>query len=93
MVFEKLVAHLLEKYLSEYIENVDPKKFKIGVWSGMHTFISYRTILLYKIFLGDVVLENLYLKPNALVHYFCLCKNVITHIRIHFRLNLIFQLL
>ncbi|CAF5186682.1 unnamed protein product [Rotaria magnacalcarata] len=48
MVFEKLVVHLLEKYLSEYIENFDSKKLKIDVWSG------------------NVVLENLYLKPNAL---------------------------
>ncbi|CAF4497379.1 unnamed protein product [Rotaria socialis] len=48
MVFEKLVVHLLEKYLSEYIENFDSKKLKIDVWSG------------------NVVLENVYLKPNAL---------------------------
>ncbi|CAF4656530.1 unnamed protein product [Rotaria sp. Silwood1] len=48
MVFENLVVYLLDKYLSDYIENLDTKKLKIDLWSG------------------NVVLENLYLKPNAL---------------------------
>ncbi|CAF0895845.1 unnamed protein product [Rotaria sp. Silwood1] len=48
MVFENLVAYLLDKYLSDYIENLDTKKLKVDLWSG------------------NVVLENLYLKPNAL---------------------------
>ncbi|CAF1256037.1 unnamed protein product [Rotaria sordida] len=48
MVFEKFVVHLLDKYLSDYIENLDYKKLKVDIWSG------------------NVILENLYLKPNAL---------------------------
>jgi vacuolar protein sorting-associated protein 13A/C len=48
MVFENLVVYLLDKYLGDYIENLDTKKLKIDLWSG------------------NVVLENLYLKPNAL---------------------------
>ncbi|CAF1411921.1 unnamed protein product [Rotaria sordida] len=48
MVFENLIVYLLDKYLSDYIENLDTKKLKIDLWSG------------------NVVLENLYLKSNAL---------------------------
>ncbi len=34
MVFENLVVYLLDKYLGDYIENLDTKKFKIDLWSG-----------------------------------------------------------
>ncbi|CAF3939022.1 unnamed protein product [Rotaria sp. Silwood2] len=33
MVFENLVAYLLDKYLSDYIENLDTKKLKVDLWS------------------------------------------------------------
>ncbi|CAF4513265.1 unnamed protein product [Rotaria sp. Silwood2] len=33
MVFENLVAYLLDIYLSDYIENLDTKKFKVDLWS------------------------------------------------------------
>ena len=36
MVFEKYVVQLLDKYLSDYIENVDYKKLKIDMWSGIY---------------------------------------------------------
>ncbi len=49
MVFESIVAYFLDKYLTNYLDNFDSSKLKIGIWSG------------------DVVLENLYLKSNALV--------------------------
>ncbi len=41
MVFENLVVYLLDKYLGDYIENLDTKKLKIDLWSGMfyHQFI------------------------------------------------------
>ncbi|CAF1542330.1 unnamed protein product [Adineta steineri] len=48
MVLANLVVYLLDKYLSDYIENLDTKKLKIDLWNG------------------NVVLENLYLKSNAL---------------------------
>jgi vacuolar protein sorting-associated protein 13A/C len=35
MVFENLVVYLLDKYLGDYIENLDTKKLKIDLWSGM----------------------------------------------------------
>jgi hypothetical protein len=34
MVFESIVAYFLEKYLSDYIDNFDASKLKIGIWSG-----------------------------------------------------------
>ncbi|CAF4672000.1 unnamed protein product, partial [Rotaria sp. Silwood2] len=33
MVFENLVAYLLDKWLSDYIENLDTKKLKVDLWS------------------------------------------------------------
>ena len=34
MVFESIVAYFLDKYLSNYIDNFDGSKLKIGIWSG-----------------------------------------------------------
>ena len=34
MVFENVVVYLLDKFLGDYIENLDTKKFKIDLWSG-----------------------------------------------------------
>jgi vacuolar protein sorting-associated protein 13A/C len=52
MVFESIVAYLIDKYLSDYIENIDTSKLHVGIWSG------------------DIVLENLKIKSNALVRSF-----------------------
>jgi vacuolar protein sorting-associated protein 13A/C len=35
MVFENLVVSLLDRFLGDYVENLDPKKLKIDLWSGM----------------------------------------------------------
>lgn len=34
MVFESLVADLLNKYLGDYVENLDRSQLKIGIWGG-----------------------------------------------------------
>lgn len=34
MVFESLVADLLNKYLGEYVDNLDRSQLKIGIWGG-----------------------------------------------------------
>jgi vacuolar protein sorting-associated protein 13A/C len=47
-VFENLLASVLNKYLTPYVENCDPKQLNIGIWKG------------------NVVLENLRLKPDLL---------------------------
>lgn len=34
MVFESIVADLLNRYLGDYVENLDRKQLKIGIWGG-----------------------------------------------------------
>lgn len=34
MVFEAVVADVLNKVLGDYIENLDRKQLKIGIWGG-----------------------------------------------------------
>lgn len=34
MVFESIVADLLNRYLGEYVENLDKGQLKIGIWGG-----------------------------------------------------------
>ena len=36
LVFEKLIAYFLDKYISKYIENFDSNNLKIGLWSGKY---------------------------------------------------------
>ncbi|XP_017018537.1 intermembrane lipid transfer protein Vps13 [Drosophila kikkawai] len=48
MVFEAVVTDVLNKVLGDYIENLDRKQLKIGIWGG------------------DVVLQNLKIRENAL---------------------------
>uniref|UniRef100_A0A8C3A3N4 Vacuolar protein sorting 13 homolog C n=1 Tax=Cyclopterus lumpus TaxID=8103 RepID=A0A8C3A3N4_CYCLU len=49
MVFESLVSDLLNRFIGDYVENLDKSQLKIGIWGG------------------NVVLENLKVKENALV--------------------------
>ncbi|CAB1424168.1 unnamed protein product [Pleuronectes platessa] len=48
MVFESLVSDLLNRFIGDYVENLDKSQLKIGIWGG------------------NVVLENLRVKENAL---------------------------
>ncbi|XP_051898323.1 intermembrane lipid transfer protein VPS13C isoform X1 [Pristis pectinata] len=48
MVFEALVADLLNRFLGDYVENLDKSQLKLGIWGG------------------NVVLDNLQIKENAL---------------------------
>jgi vacuolar protein sorting-associated protein 13A/C len=38
MVFESLVADLINKYLGDFVENLDRSQLKIGIWGGKDTF-------------------------------------------------------
>jgi hypothetical protein len=38
MVFEKIVVDLLNKYLGEYVENLDRSQLKLGIWGGERFF-------------------------------------------------------
>ncbi|XP_045765599.1 vacuolar protein sorting-associated protein 13 isoform X2 [Maniola jurtina] len=48
MVFESIVVDVLNRFLGNYVENLNRSQLKLGIWGG------------------DVVLENLILKQNAL---------------------------
>uniref|UniRef100_A0A3Q3VQC9 Chorein N-terminal domain-containing protein n=1 Tax=Mola mola TaxID=94237 RepID=A0A3Q3VQC9_MOLML len=49
MVFESMVSDLLNRFIGDYVENLDKSQLKIGIWGG------------------NIVLENLRVKENALV--------------------------
>ncbi|CAG2063571.1 unnamed protein product, partial [Timema podura] len=34
MVFESIVADLLNRFLGDYVENLDQSQLKIGIWGG-----------------------------------------------------------
>ncbi|XP_059386008.1 intermembrane lipid transfer protein VPS13C isoform X5 [Carassius carassius] len=51
MVFESLVSDLLNRFIGDYVENLDKSQLKIGIWGG------------------NVVLENLRVKENALSEF------------------------
>lgn len=37
MVFESLVSDLLNRFIGDYVENLDKSQLKIGIWGGKHT--------------------------------------------------------
>lgn len=36
MVFESIVKELLNRYLGEYVENLDANQLNVGIWSGTY---------------------------------------------------------
>jgi len=34
MVFESLVADVLNRFIGEYVENLDSSQLNIGIWGG-----------------------------------------------------------
>lgn len=70
MVFESVLVEVLNRFLGPYVENLDPSQLKTNVWSGMKSRRSYihslPTECLYSN-VGDVKLDGLKLKENALV--------------------------
>ncbi|KAF6721023.1 Vacuolar protein sorting-associated protein 13C [Oryzias melastigma] len=51
MVFEALLSDTLNRFIGDYVENLDKSQLKIGIWGG------------------NVVLENLKVKENALSEF------------------------
>lgn len=54
MVFESIVADILNRYLGDYVENLDRGQLKIGIWGGKYSIITrfslfpfWENILLY----------------------------------------------
>uniref|UniRef100_A0A2K6JWX2 Vacuolar protein sorting 13 homolog C n=1 Tax=Rhinopithecus bieti TaxID=61621 RepID=A0A2K6JWX2_RHIBE len=56
MVLESVVADLLNRFLGDYVENLNKSQLKLGIWGG------------------NVALDNLQIKENALVSFFKLYK-------------------
>lgn len=46
MVFEALVVDILNKFLGQYVENLDTSQLKIGIWGGK--FSAYFNLITYK---------------------------------------------
>lgn len=84
MVFESVVAYFLDKYLSNYIEDFDSSNLKIGIWNGK--FIKIKKIFFFYSLnkKGNVTLENLQLKANALDELELPVKIVFGHLSIFF---------
>ena len=80
MVFESIVVEILNKFLGDYVQNLDSSQLKIGIWGGkLFGCVPSQLISLLKtsryinlntkdslISSGDVTLKNLSLKPSAL---------------------------
>lgn len=39
MVFESIVKELLNRYLGEYVENLDANQLNVGIWSGEFVYM------------------------------------------------------
>ena len=59
-MFESIVATVLNQVLGKYVDNLEQKDLKLGIFSG-----SYETLVILFTFLGNVVLKNLKLKKEA----------------------------
>lgn len=35
MVFENIVANVLNRFLGDFVDNLDPSQLNIGIWGGM----------------------------------------------------------
>lgn len=46
MVFESLVSDLLNRFIGDYVENLDKSQLKIGIWGGKRLFV--KTVRLHQ---------------------------------------------
>lgn len=71
MVLKMIVRYLINKYMKDYIEKLDDEKLHVDFTHGKKSMIllSFQFVLFY---LGKVSLDNLHLKPEALVSRFIL---------------------
>ena len=67
MVFKVFIQYLIDKYLKNYIERFDYEKVKLSLKSGLCSWIFSAHYSFIFSLPGNIVLENLRLKPEALV--------------------------
>jgi hypothetical protein len=69
MVWKNFIHYLINKYLKNYIERLDYEKLKLSLKNGQSFFLFFRFVDSFSVSLiiGNVLLENLRLKPEALV--------------------------
>jgi len=41
MVFESLVADVLNRFIGEYVENLDSSQLNIGIWGGEYKLVHF----------------------------------------------------
>ena len=68
MVFEHLAAFFIDKFLGNYIEDFDSHQLKLNLWHGLFSLERYSFPMNDYLLLGNITLENVYLKSNALVN-------------------------
>ena len=66
MVLKTFIHYLINKYLKNYVERFDHEKVKLNLKSGQYYSCSL-VIINSLSFIGNIFLENLRLKPEALV--------------------------
>ncbi len=66
MVLKNLVRYIINKYLKDYIEQLDYEKLKLDLKNGKIYLIVHK-IFYFFWDIGNVCLERLHLKPEALV--------------------------
>ena len=66
MVLESVLVQVLNRFLGVYVENLDPSQLKANVWSGRYSTHRSTIYFMYSC-VGDVKLDGLKLKENALV--------------------------
>uniref|UniRef100_A0A8C1KH40 Vacuolar protein sorting 13 homolog C n=1 Tax=Cyprinus carpio TaxID=7962 RepID=A0A8C1KH40_CYPCA len=59
MVFESLVSDLLNRFIGDYVENLDKSQLKIGIWGGKRLFVKTVRLHQYKLIL-KIPWKNLY---------------------------------
>ena len=70
MVLKTAIRYIINKYLKDYIEQLDYEKLKVDLKNGL-----CQNLFIHRYcfpFLGNVCLDNLHLKPEALVSHFLL---------------------
>jgi hypothetical protein len=72
MVLKGIIRYIINRYLKNYIEQLDDEKLNFDLRNGLSFTISLLEILFS--FSGHVTLENLHLKPEALVCSYDLMK-------------------